>query len=667
MSAAGSACPQTTWSYIRDRLHPSEVDEVRSIIGNTLIDEHDDLVAALDAYSDILSDYQKEVLEKERKKKDCVGLFSSSPFHKRADIQIQIRVFISSLRDHGSMRNVNPMGALTHREKEIVDLLENGDDHHRRSSTPRPEIPSFDARPESRSSWRPGTASSSHPGTARCSERSTSISEPEAVLRGVTDKINVFDIDKILHTVRVAIKDENMLLQEDTNALMEFLDDTHAAAVEADAVDASVPSDSELGGLRDKLKVLVENPAHIATLPDAHPPIASADALQSPRTKETPLSVKGTSQLSRRSHVGIGDALALASRGMIRSLPASAAHVRAESPRLLSPSTLPDVDGTTMSPTPTEHPSLREHTTAGATMRFGAGAKKGKPRTHGDSISARRVISCRQLPSPTVRGSGAASPTTPTAPLPTSPRMEPSGRCRQPGLPSPPAQLAPAPSLSPRSPRDTASFQLDQECRQQTKSLPCSPARRRRESPGITKSVIATGRTSADSTKGGPAVQGADSLTKNERCQASGPITSSATCTKGVETERRSKPLCPKRIPAVPSLSLGHALGGSAKRPSRTASKEQLLHSAHVCSEPRSPIHDCVMPSADHSHFNSSTAATPDSKTKEDGCPLKDSSLNRSSNAEVQKRTVKRLRSAVRDSQTSTDFFEGPLKGLNPS
>jgi len=91
--------PTSIWEQIKEKLHPSEIQEVSSILGQSLIDKNKELHDEIKSLLMILEDYVKEVDQREKQRNWNVQLGRDS---NKDFLASEIRDFISALRSQTS-------------------------------------------------------------------------------------------------------------------------------------------------------------------------------------------------------------------------------------------------------------------------------------------------------------------------------------------------------------------------------------------------------------------------------------------------------------------------------------------------------------------------------------------------------------------------------------
>lgn len=219
------------WDYFARRIAPAEVPVLRSIIGESVIAENEQLFEELVAHLDILYSFRQENDVKESMVSHTKRTFDTE--HVRAERDLLRQNIVKSLN------SLQDLSALSERDRQIADVLRAAS-LSARSCSPADHPFSSEVRPSSRSSSSRGSSANSN---SLDSVRSSIAAH---------SNMNVNSIDSILDMVREALRTEEANLRED----VEFVVGSLESEISRKSMIDLEPSVRELRDVEKKLSDL---------------------------------------------------------------------------------------------------------------------------------------------------------------------------------------------------------------------------------------------------------------------------------------------------------------------------------------------------------------------------------------------------------------------------
>eukprot|EP00668_Euglena_longa_P000743 GGOE01000899.1.p1 GENE.GGOE01000899.1~~GGOE01000899.1.p1 ORF type:complete len:419 (+),score=75.99 GGOE01000899.1:37-1257(+) len=238
------------WAQIKGSLRPPEVSPMQRIIGTDLVEANEVLLEELRNLVTILLDFRK-CNEQVARKQNTLILLPGPP--QREILQMKVQQLLLKIAQDGNLPEPQ-----TPRERAIVNYVIS-------PSAGRPSsAPSLRACPSSREGQ--GTPSSSSPPTLRGIDSASSFGNSVAWRK---EKLNVLDVDDILHDLRRQFKEEHQFLLATCDHIRQCLEDEMLFS--AKAANFTVPTVQELTDLASKLEEEDRRREHelmISSLPD---------------------------------------------------------------------------------------------------------------------------------------------------------------------------------------------------------------------------------------------------------------------------------------------------------------------------------------------------------------------------------------------------------------
>eukprot|EP01116_Phalansterium_solitarium_P018193 TRINITY_DN4734_c0_g1_i2.p1 TRINITY_DN4734_c0_g1~~TRINITY_DN4734_c0_g1_i2.p1 ORF type:complete len:403 (-),score=91.59 TRINITY_DN4734_c0_g1_i2:354-1562(-) len=218
------------WDTVKEHLNPSEIDEIKAIIGAQLIDDNETVQIEIQSLIEIWNDFRKTVDEKLDSIAKPRSALPEPP--GRELLERKIMIMINRLEQKSAIRgkqiDMDVVPTETPREKEIVDYIS-----IRKQQPTRPKSASpRDGRPATASPRDPVTGkplslppdvqapldTRPAPLTPRSSGATISIDK-------IRSKLNVYDVESIKDQLQEALREEHTMLVDDAAYLQKCLDD----------------------------------------------------------------------------------------------------------------------------------------------------------------------------------------------------------------------------------------------------------------------------------------------------------------------------------------------------------------------------------------------------------------------------------------------------------
>ncbi|XP_062413101.1 coiled-coil domain-containing protein 24 [Sardina pilchardus] len=220
----GSASQHSLWNLIMEHVPPSELAEVRSIIGEALIDFYSDLCTEVETWEQILSE---SLSTRQGSRPKTAPSPLADPPAIKALLKAEIQLLLLSVRERASREGRDGDTALSRYSPSVVSYaLGNG------STSPRSSVENRDPpnRPQSRQS----------PNGSRSSSRLSSASSLEDEIESVKAKLNVSHVDEVVSHLQSVLTDDCEALKMEVHSLQECVEQAHHSQAAVELVEPTV-------------------------------------------------------------------------------------------------------------------------------------------------------------------------------------------------------------------------------------------------------------------------------------------------------------------------------------------------------------------------------------------------------------------------------------------
>lgn len=253
--------PISLWQLVEQHVPKHEQDEIKNLLGESMVDQSLELHQEIDVLLEIWRDYRDETNDNQRVK-------LPEPPGLRDRLIQEINFFVENIREKAKNNGVNPERLLEAKHNaEIIDYAMDT------------------ARSGSRCRSRPGTARSRDGSetpmimTPTGSDRMSAASTLSEEIDSMNDKLNFLQFDEVVQDLRCTLEEETRTLLKDIKFLQDCLDDEATYRAEVQGTFSREPTIADLQQERSKM----EKSLLVDGLPRRTPQVKSAFAPQAAR------------------------------------------------------------------------------------------------------------------------------------------------------------------------------------------------------------------------------------------------------------------------------------------------------------------------------------------------------------------------------------------------
>ncbi|XP_033738128.1 coiled-coil domain-containing protein 24-like [Pecten maximus] len=228
--------PISLWQLVEQHVPKHEQDEIKNLLGESMVDQSLELHQEIDVLLEIWRDYRDETNDNQRVK-------LPEPPGLRDRLIQEINFFVENIRDKAKNNGVNPDRLLEARHNtEIIDYAMDT------------------ARSGSRCRSRPGTARSRDGSetpmivTPTGSDRISAASTLSEEIDSMNDKLNFLHFDEVVQHLRSTLEEETRMLLKDIKFLQECLEDEATYRAEVQGTFSREPTIADLQQERSKME-----------------------------------------------------------------------------------------------------------------------------------------------------------------------------------------------------------------------------------------------------------------------------------------------------------------------------------------------------------------------------------------------------------------------------
>ncbi|XP_048761894.2 sodium-dependent lysophosphatidylcholine symporter 1-like [Ostrea edulis] len=228
--------PISLWSIVEQYIPVHEHEEIKGMLGESLVDQSQELRIEIDTLLDIWRDYRDETNENSKEK-------LPEPPGLRDRLVQEIQFFIENVKEKSKLQGMDPERILTtgHNAAVIDYAMEVN-------------------RPNSARGSRPSTAMSREGRdtpmicTPTGSDKASFASTLSEEIESMTDKLNYLKFDEVVHHLKSYLEDEISTLLKDIQFLYECLDEEATYRAEIHGTFSREPTIAELQTERSKME-----------------------------------------------------------------------------------------------------------------------------------------------------------------------------------------------------------------------------------------------------------------------------------------------------------------------------------------------------------------------------------------------------------------------------
>lgn len=234
--------PISLWKLVKQYVPEHEREEIKNMLGESLIDQSLELHEEIETLLDIWRDYREETAHVKP-----VSQLPEPPGLRDRLVQ-EIQFFVDSVKEKAKHQGVNADKILSRHNSDILDYA---------LDTQRPDS----ARPSSRLTAR-GNDGRETPMicSPTCSDRTSEASILSEEVEAMNEKLNVLKFDEVVSHLRCTLEEEVEMLLRDISFLQNCLDDEATFRAESSGTLTREPTLTELKEERSTLeKELLSN------------------------------------------------------------------------------------------------------------------------------------------------------------------------------------------------------------------------------------------------------------------------------------------------------------------------------------------------------------------------------------------------------------------------
>ncbi|CAH1774305.1 unnamed protein product [Owenia fusiformis] len=227
--------PLSLWALVKQHVPPYEQEEVKSMLGESLVEQSLELHEEVDTLLDIWRDFRDETTQEDS------SSFLPEPPEMRDRLTQQIRFFVENIREKAKGQGRDPETALSKHNQDVIEYA---------IESSRPSSGSNSTRPGTACSILNGrmTPMRSSPPSDKVSANSTLSEE----IDDMSEKLNMLEFDEVTQHLRETLEEEISQLLKDITFLQNCLDDE--SQFRLDKTITREPTLSELKEERSKLE-----------------------------------------------------------------------------------------------------------------------------------------------------------------------------------------------------------------------------------------------------------------------------------------------------------------------------------------------------------------------------------------------------------------------------
>ncbi|KAG5286684.1 hypothetical protein AALO_G00017650 [Alosa alosa] len=231
---SGTASQNSLWNLIMEHVPPSELAEVRSIIGEALIDFYSDLCTEVETWEQI---WRESLSTRQGSRPKTMRSPLADPPAIKALLKAEIQLLLLSVRERASRGGRDADTALSSYSPSVVSYALGSGSKSPRSSVENRDTPS---RPQSKQSQN----------GSRSSSRLSSASSLEEEIESVKTKLNVAHVDKVVSHLQSVLMEDCEALKMEVQSLQECVEQAHHSQ------DGGEPLEPTVTELREQRKVI---------------------------------------------------------------------------------------------------------------------------------------------------------------------------------------------------------------------------------------------------------------------------------------------------------------------------------------------------------------------------------------------------------------------------
>ncbi|XP_072046071.1 coiled-coil domain-containing protein 24-like [Amphiura filiformis] len=240
--------PQSLWKLVEENVSPGEREEIRDILGMSLVEESLDLQSEVSTLLDIWRDYRDD-MEAELA---VVPVLPEPPL-VRESLCSHIRLLLESLREKAKEEGRDSGISLSKHNSDVIDYAI--EDSGSRGCSPGVN----NKRPGTAMSGRDGRETPMRMTPCSDSDMLSATSSASDQVESVKDQLNILKIDEVVQELRTTLQDEVDQLKRDISFLHGCLEDESDFRSESRLSTRSEPSLQDLRTEKSILEKELEN------------------------------------------------------------------------------------------------------------------------------------------------------------------------------------------------------------------------------------------------------------------------------------------------------------------------------------------------------------------------------------------------------------------------
>lgn len=228
--------PLSLWKLVEQHVPYHEREEIKSILGESVVDQSLELHEEINILLEIWRDYREETSRVQKKPR-----LPEPPGHRERLIQ-EIQFFVDNVKEKAKNQGVNPEKLLSRHNTQVLDyVLEDRSAENSRPSSRLHTARSADGR-ETPMIISPTSSDRVSGASSLCEE-----------VESMNDKLTVLKFDEVVSHLRQTLEEETETLKRDINFLQNCLDDE--ATFRAESV-GTLTREPTLSDLREERSTL---------------------------------------------------------------------------------------------------------------------------------------------------------------------------------------------------------------------------------------------------------------------------------------------------------------------------------------------------------------------------------------------------------------------------